>query len=81
MAHGCPSNVPGFVGVAVDIPVDSSTNPLVVSCGWRDLHLYSAAAQAVDGATLEAGRATSRSYMEGQARAAGYAIVADAPKA
>ena len=76
MAHGCPSNVPGSVGVAVDIPVDNSTNPLVVSCGWRDPHLYSAAAQAVDGAILWAGRAASCSYTEELAREAGYAVAA-----
>ena len=78
MAHGCPRNVPGSVCIA-DIPVDNSTNLLV--CGWRDFHLYSAAAQAVDGAILWAGRAASCSYMEGQARAAGDAVVAGVPEA
>ena len=76
MAHGCPRNVPGSVCIA-DIPVDNSTNLLV--CGWRDFHLYSAAAQAVDGATLEAGRAASRSYTEELARSFVPAAAAGVP--
>lgn len=68
-------------GVAVDIPVDSSTNPLVALCGWRVLHIFAAAAQAVVGATPEAGRATSRSYTEELARAAAYAVAAGVPEA
>ena len=76
MAHGCPSIVPGSAGVAIDIPVDSSTNPLVMLCGWRVSHLFAAAAQTADGATPEAGRAASCSYTEELAREAGYAVAA-----
>ena len=59
MACSCSGVEVGFAGVAVDILVDSLTNPLVTQCGWCIHCIFVAAAQAVGGATLEAGRAAS----------------------
>ena len=81
MACGCPSIAAGSAGVVVDVPVDSSTNPLVALCGRCILHIFVAAAQAVVGATPEVGRAATRSYTEELARAAGLAAAAGVPEA
>ena len=81
MACDSPSFAAGSAGGVVDVPVDSSTNLLVALCGRGILHIFVAAAQAVVGATPEAGRATSRSYTEELARAAGYAAAAGVPEA
>ena len=81
VACGCPSIAVGSAGVAVDIPVDSSTNPLVALCGWCIPHIFVAAAQVVVGATPEAGRVTSRSHTEELACAFGLAAAAGVPEA
>ena len=84
MACGCPSIAVGSAGVAVDIPVDSSTNnPLVALCGWCMPHIFVfvAAAQVVVGATPEAGRVASRSHTEELASAFGLAAAAGVPEA
>ena len=81
MACSCSGIEVGFAGVAVDIPVGSSTNPLVTLCEWCIHCIFVAAAQAVVGATPEAGRAASRSYTEELARAAGLAAAAGVPEA
>ena len=81
MACDSPSFAAGSAGVVVDVPVDSSTNLLVALCGRCILHIFVAAAQAVVGATLEVGRAATRSYTEGLARAAGLAGAAGVPEA
>ena len=44
VACGCPSIAPGSFGVVVDIPIDSSTNPLVALCRRCILHIFVAAA-------------------------------------
>ena len=71
----------GSAGVAVDIPVDSSTNPHAKLCGWCIHRIFVAVAQAVVGATPEAGRAASRSYTEELAHASGPAAAAGVPEA